>query len=219
MRKGQVDRSEGRGANGQTPLLVVAVLLLAAAGARAQRPALVLQTGHAGPVEEMTFSPDGRLLATVGGQDRTVRLWEVSTGRELRSFMGHADYFVTIAFSPDGRLLASGNGFTVRVWDIATGALRREFTTGEHAVRFAFSRDLKVVATTRGGPIDFWDIVTGRRVRTFTPDRDEFFPAIIFSPEGRIIARGSDEGRVTLWDATTGRRLSVLDTSDGAAPG
>jgi WD40 repeat protein len=65
----------------------------------------------------VAFSPDSRTLAT-GGEENTVKIWEVQTGRELATLRGHGGDVYTVAFSPDGRWLASaGEDSTVKVWD------------------------------------------------------------------------------------------------------
>ena len=69
------------------------------------------------------MSGDGKLLLT-GGEDKTMRLWDLETGKEVRRFEGHTDKVRAVAFSPDGKQAVSGGLFsdpTVRVWDVESG--------------------------------------------------------------------------------------------------
>ena len=74
----------------------------------------------------VAFSPDGKVLASVG-EDRRIRLWDAATGRPLRTLAGHEDTISRIAFAPTGKLLASAShDSTVRLWDTATGKELRQ---------------------------------------------------------------------------------------------
>src|ERR1051325_1847142 len=87
-------------------LFFTLLILMGARSAIAQPPELVVQTGHAGQVNSVVFSPDGKLLAS-GSWDKTIKLWEVASGTLLRSFEGHSDRVAAVAFSPNGTMLAS----------------------------------------------------------------------------------------------------------------
>ena len=81
---------------------------------------------QAGPIRALAFSPRGRVLATAGGVPEVseIRLWDVESGELLTEFKGHDGPACCVAFSPDGKTLAwGGDGWTVRLWDLAMGCL------------------------------------------------------------------------------------------------
>ena len=88
-------------------------------------------------MKSVSLSPDGRWVLS-GSMDETLRLWELATGRCVRTFDGHTGYVNSVTFSPDGRWALSGSGDkTVRLWELATGQCVRTFeghTEGVNAV-------------------------------------------------------------------------------------
>ena len=98
----------------------------------------------------VAFSPDGSLLA-LALSDKTVRLWDASTGREVRKLEGHTSSVRAVAFSPDGSLLASASGDeTVRLWDASTGQELHKFEDISSIATIKFTIGNKTLLTNRG---------------------------------------------------------------------
>ena len=159
----------------------------------------------------VAFSPDGTLLAT-GSDDKTARLWDAHTGRELRVLKGHCGGVTSVAFSPDGTLLATGSGdHTARLWDARTG--RKLWVLQGHGgsvTSVAFSPDGTLLATgSHDNTARLWDAYTGRGLQVLQGHRD-WVMSVAFSPDGTLLATGSGDKTARLWDAHTGRELRVL---------
>lgn len=122
-------------------------------------PPLNVLVGHQGPATAAAFSSDG-WRALTGGADRTVRLWDLPTGRLLRCFLGHQDVVTCLAFAPDGRTALSGSrDGTIRLWDLQTGRQIRRAGCSPTLTRLAFSRDGRraVFCAADGQPVS-WDL-------------------------------------------------------------
>ena len=108
------------------------------------------------------MSPNGRTIAS-GAEDRTIRLWEARTGRQLAALQGHQALIYNLAFSPDGRTLASASrDRTVRLWQVgAESQALRAHQAGVNGV--AFSPDGKAIASASSDKtVRLWDTTTGR---------------------------------------------------------
>jgi WD40 repeat protein len=172
-------------------------------------------------VWSVALSRDGQLLAT-GDNDCKVCLWQVRTGEPLLVCKGHTNWVRSVAFSSDGRTLASGSADrTLRLWDLATGRCLKIFTGHDDEVySIAFSPDDRtLVSGSIDRTIKLWDVKTGECLKTFTGHTQAVF-AVAFSQipptplnkggRGGIVASGSGDRTIKLWDVTSGECLQTL---------
>ena len=160
------------------------------------------------PVTGTAFSSDGRYLATASW-DKKVRLWEITTGRYIRTLQGHTGEVYAIAFSPDGESLASAAGDrTVILWTVDSGRAIRTLhghTGVVHTV--AFSPDGKTLASGAwDNTIRLWDTSSGKELRTLL-GHGGYVWEVAFSPDGEWIASASCDRTAKLWETATGLEL------------
>ena len=162
--------------------------------------------GHTLAQYGVTFSPDGRYLATASA-DKTGRVWDAVTGKEIFTLAGHTGPVNDIAFSPDGTSLATASDDnTAKVWDRAAGKELLTLTGHAGALKgIAFSPDGKRLATCSSDrTAKVWDSATGNELFTMSGHTD-VVNRVTFSPDGRYLATVSDDKTAKMWDAETGK--------------
>lgn len=166
--------------------------------------------GHLGSVVAVAFSPDGKTIAS-SGFDKTVRVWDVATGKELLKLLGPKDSVSSIAFSPDGTLLAAADaGLAVNLWALPDGKHLRVMHNAEPIAKVVFSPDGKLIAA--GG-------ISGTGEVFAAADGKELYEVRVrhpaFTKDGKAIIGVAKTGSVLVYDAASGKQKKELK---GTAP-
>jgi WD40 repeat protein len=157
--------------------------------------------GHRSTLLQVAFSPDDRLLASAGF-DGIVRVWNLARPRDPAVELPQPVAVTAVAFSPKGDLLAAGYGDTaVRIWDVRGRKVLYTYQRHQEevfAVAYHPTRSLVASGCRGGDAVRVWDPRTGEDVRVL-PWRASV-RRIAFSPDGKLLAAGSYEGAVKVWD-------------------
>ena len=184
---------------------------------------------HGEEVSNLTFSPDGTILASSNYND-TIKLWNVATGEYIRGLTGHAGGLggavSSLAFHPDGTLLASGGYYSsypnkymdIHLWDVATGEHIKKFTKHIGIVySLVFSPDGTILASGGSTNIHLWDVATGERIGMLE-EHEGLVHSLAFSQDGTTLAGGYASIREgvsitgSLWNVATGEHIRMLTT-------
>ncbi|MEL7209450.1 MAG: WD40 repeat domain-containing protein [Actinomycetota bacterium] len=156
--------------------------------------------GHTGTIHDVSFSPDGHLLAT-GAADNTLRIWEIETGLESLAPIGHKGNVYAVACSPTEPVVATGARNKIRLFDLHTGQQRGDIDHRHSVYRLQFSPDGRHLASGGNGDrLHVFDAKTGRAVGAGDWQAGDIL-AIAYSPDGSLIAVASADKRLKVYDA------------------
>ena len=189
----------------------------------AQKPEVVVQTGHFASITCAAFRPDGKVLAT-GSPDKNIKLWDVSNGREFSTIRAQAAV-EALAFTQNGEALvyATEDG-QLTVWDVAGAREVRKFgitlnTVGgqRDLLLVAFSNNGEVAAEAglQGNEVRLWNTIDGKNFTTLQAPEDPNgislgFTSLALNADGSTLAGVLDSGTIKLWDAKSGRLLQTI---------
>jgi WD40 repeat protein/tRNA A-37 threonylcarbamoyl transferase component Bud32 len=188
---------------------------------------LATLTGHSNSVQSVAFSRDGSILAS-SSDDKTIKLWNWQRSTEIATLSGHTAAVKSVCFIPQGKWLASGSwDKTIKLWQVETG--KTVLTLKGHGLQvtaIALSPDGKMLASAScDRTLRLWHLdsdednletdLISAQISTAAPStvlkgHTRAVSAVAFSPDGKLLAAGSSDNTVTLWQVETGQCLRTL---------
>ncbi|KAH6597274.1 hypothetical protein BASA50_004625 [Batrachochytrium salamandrivorans] len=175
-------------------------------------------TGHNHFVSDVVISSDGQ-FALSASWDKTLRLWDLNTGKTTRQFVGHTNDVLSVSFSPDNRQIVSGSrDKTIKLWN-TLGECKFNITEECHSewvscVRFSPNPGNPVIVSSGWDKlVKVWDLSKGK-LKTNHYGHTGYINTITISPDGSLCASGGKDGITMLWDLNDGKHLYSLEAGD-----
>ena len=201
---------------------------------RAQSFETILQQGHELAVISVATSPDSNYVAT-GSRDKSAKLWELGTGREVRSFLGH-DFSVTaLGFTRDGKTLVTGsNDKTIKLWDVSTGEELASIVVNYRVTSIAIDPTSRYAfvggyQTEYVGKAYAWDdsvvvidLKSKRPVKKISADPDKglgYGTDVAISPDGNFLAVGEDNRVAKVYRTSDWKQVYKFEFTEGTCGG
>ena len=164
---------------------------------------------HSGDVNSVSISKDGLKIVS-GSDDKTIKIWEVSSGKLLKSLDSHSDIVNCVCFSNDGSKIASGSyDDTIKIWEVQSGNLLKSYENGNRVRSVCFSPNGSYIACSYGEEIKLWDVSTGNLLSKLE-GHSKTVNSICFSFDGSRIASGSNDKTVKLFNVSPGKLLQTF---------
>jgi len=172
-------------------------------------------SGHKDTVRAVAITTDGQMMVS-GSYDRTIRLWELPSGKLLRTLSAHTNRVTDIALSSDGKLLASSSyDRTIKLWELPSGELLHSLPKQRGKIRYlAFSPDNRTLISTSDLEIKLWGVSGNQLLHPLT-GRSVSARIATFSPDGQTCIIGSLDGSLELWNPYTSERLHTHFSRSG----
>ncbi|KAI9188182.1 cross-pathway control WD-repeat protein cpc2 [Blastocladiella emersonii ATCC 22665] len=174
-------------------------------------------TGHNHFVQEIALSSDGQ-FALSASWDKTLRLWDLNTGKATRRFIGHTNDVLSVSFSADNRQIVSGSrDKSIKLWNTLGECkynIESAHTEWVSAVRFSPNHQTPIIVSAGWDKlVKVWDL-TKFKLRTNHIGHKGYINSITISPDGSLCASGGKDGIPMLWDLNDGKHLYSLDAGE-----
>ena len=167
----------------------------------------------------IAYSDDGKRLASVGWEDRTIRIWDVETGQRLQTITALPERIYSVAYSPDSQsLVGGGSDSNIYLWDVGTGERLKTLTGHTSGVdSVTYSRGgTTLVSGSWDKTIRFWDASTGKLLKTLTGHTDSV-NAVMYAPDGKtVVSMSYYDGTIRFWDVGTAKLLKTITGHTGS---
>lgn len=209
-------------------LIVLLLLTLMWTNLVAQNPELVLQVGHMGDVNTISYSPDGKYILTAS-EDKTAKIWDVKSGKLFRTLNGHNNRVFSAKFSPDGKSVVTvSEDKTAKIWDVGTGQIINSIEgkidfTNEMPVLSPDGMNILMISDNDKADsintdselesykrvLDIRDVRTGKIIQNIEGRVNDFI-LISFNPDGKYLVTTAADGTARVWKVSNGELLYTL---------
>jgi WD40 repeat protein len=196
----------------------IAILVLGLAGYRywqSFEPFTTL-TGHLDEVNSLALIPQTSTFASAS-DDKTIKLWDLNTRKEIRTLRGHSDWIYSVAISPNGQTIVSGGkDDTIKVWNLNTGNEKQTLRGHKSFVNsVAISPDGRNIASgSYDTTIKIWDLKTGGEIRTLKGHSSAVL-CVAFGLDGQTLISGSADRKIKVWNFNTAKEIRTMTGHSG----